>query len=152
MSTSNRTFPDQDQHESALEPSEGEGNVGTIRIDDGERSPVRVRPGLLVATACGAILLGYAGAIGFLAIRETSLVFASAGQSPVRVVPPSDAAFTWDTLRVRDGTGASVFLMESRLDDWSSRPWVIYFHGNSGSIGSRGNVRRYALLRDAGFN
>lgn len=111
------------------------------------------RLGLLIATACGALLLGYAGAIGFLAIRETALVFPSAGEGQsTRVVPPPDAALAWDTLRVRDVTGAPVLLLESRLDEWSARPWVIYFHGNSGSLGSRGNVRRYALLREAGFN
>lgn len=100
-----------------------------------------------------ALAVPYSGAVGFLALRETSLVYVSAGRSPVRrAVPDHDAGIAWDTLRVRADDGVPVLLLESRVDDAPTRPWVVYFHGNAGLLGSRGNVDRYRLLRDAGFN
>lgn len=107
---------------------------------------------LLVGTA-GLLALAYGGAVGFLALNETSLVYASAGDSRSRRhLPPSDGTLDWDSLRVRADDGVPVFLLESRVDSAAGRPWAIYFHGNAGLLGSRGNVARYRLLRDAGFN
>lgn len=107
---------------------------------------------LLVGFA-GVLLLGYSGAVGVLALNERSLVFVSAGTSPpARWLPANDVDMRWDSLRTRADDGVPVFLIQSRLDDSPQRPWVIYFHGNAGLLGSRGNIARYRLLREAGFN
>jgi fermentation-respiration switch protein FrsA (DUF1100 family) len=94
--------------------------------------------------------LGYGSAVGFLAFRETSLVYVGAGARHATRIVPLEAAVPWDTLRVPAADTVPVLLLESMLND--SAPWAIYFHGNFGLLGSRGNVRRYELLRDAGFN
>jgi fermentation-respiration switch protein FrsA (DUF1100 family) len=107
----------------------------------------------LLAGGAGVLILGYSGAVGFLAFNETSMVFASAGESPSRRwLPPNDADPRWDSLRTRADDGVPVLLMQSRIDDSPQRPWALYFHGNAGLLGSRGNIARYRLLREAGFN
>jgi uncharacterized protein len=101
----------------------------------------------------GLAVLAYSGIVGFLAFSESSIVYASAGGSRSgRMVPADDAGIPWDTLRVADSTGVPVLLLESRLDTAAMRPWAIFLHGNAGFLGSRRNVQRYQLLRDAGFN
>jgi pimeloyl-ACP methyl ester carboxylesterase len=107
----------------------------------------------LLAGAAGIVVLAYSGAVGFLALNETSLVYASAGDSRSRrQLPPTDGSFAWDSLRVRADDGVPVFFLESRFDSAPGRPWAIYFHGNAGLLGSRGNIARYRLLREVGFN
>jgi hypothetical protein len=106
-----------------------------------------------LAGVAGAVILAYSGAVGFLAFNETSMVFASAGVSPLRRwFPADDADVRWDSVRTRADDGVPVFLIESRIDDEPRRPWALYFHGNAGLLGSRGNISRYRLLREAGFN
>ena len=106
-----------------------------------------------VFLAAGAVLLMYGAIVAFLAISETTLVYVSAGEGRRgRAVPEADASIPWDTLRVRADDGVSVFLLVSRIDTTTTRPWAIFFHGNAGMVGSRSSVERYALLRDAGFN
>lgn len=101
----------------------------------------------------GAALLTYAGVVVFLALSENALVYVSAGEGRRgRAVPAEDAPIPWDTMRVRAADGVPVFLLVSRVDTSSGRPWAIFFHGNAGMVGSRSSVQRYALLRDAGFN
>lgn len=100
-----------------------------------------------------AALLTYAGVVVFLALSENALVYVSAGEGRRgRAVPAEDAPIPWDTMRVRAADGVPVFLLVSRVDTSSGRPWAIFFHGNAGMVGSRSSVQRYALLRDAGFN
>jgi fermentation-respiration switch protein FrsA (DUF1100 family) len=107
----------------------------------------------VLAVSAGAVVLVYSGAVGYLAISETSLVFAGAGRSPWgRWMPPGDGDMRWDSLRTRADDSVAVFLIQSRVDDSPRRPWAIYFHGNAGLLGSRRNVARYRLLREAGFN
>ncbi len=107
----------------------------------------------LAGVTGGALLLMYSGAVGLLAFSETAMVFVSAGKRlAMRAVPPDNSGLKWDTLRVRDAEGTPVLLLESRLEHAMFRPWAIYFHGNAGFVGSRGNVERYHLLREAGFN
>lgn len=101
----------------------------------------------------GAALLAYAGIVIFLALSENALVYVSAGEGRRgRPVPAEDASIPWDTLRVHSADGVPVFLLVSRVDTSSRRPWAIFFHGNAGMVGSRSSVERYALLREAGFN
>lgn len=106
----------------------------------------------LLGSLAGVLILTYSAALGYLAVSETSLVFVGAGHSPWGIWLPKKGDMPWDSLRIRGDDGVPVFLMESRLDDAAQRPWAIYFHGNAGLLGSRGNVGRYRLLREAGFN
>ena len=108
---------------------------------------------VLLAVLAGVVVLGYGGIVGFLAYSESSMVYAGAGPGRTgRLVPSDSMGIPWDTLRVRDTAGVPVLLLESRLDSAARHPWVIFFHGNAGFLGSRRNVQRYHLLRDAGFN
>ena len=117
----------------------------------GNHGARRLRVALFLAAS--AALLAYGGIIAFLAISETALVYVSAGEGRRgRAVPDADASIAWDSLRVRAADSVSVFLLVSRIDTSSSRPWAIFYHGNAGMVGSRSSVARYALLRDAGFN
>lgn len=116
---------------------------------------IRHRAMRAAARGVSALAIAYVVVVGYVAARETTLVFVSAGerslfQSPA--APPAEAGFPWDTLRVSADDGAPVLLLESRVDSTARRPWVIYFHGNAGLLGSRGNVKRYGMLREAGFN
>jgi uncharacterized protein len=118
-----------------------------------EKLKPALRPARTVVLAlAGFAVLAYGGGVGFLAFNERALVFAGAGEGqPGRLVPGADANVPWDTLRVHASDGVPVFLLRS-TQDGAERPWAIYFHGNAGLVGSRGNVSRYALLREAGFN
>jgi pimeloyl-ACP methyl ester carboxylesterase len=97
------------------------------------------------------VIAGYAAAIGVLAVRETSLVYAGVGRT-ARSVPDSTAGIPWDTVRVVAADSVPALLLTSRVDAAPDRPWAVYLHGNFGNLGARGNVARYVLLRDAGFN
>ncbi|MGH7637090.1 MAG: alpha/beta hydrolase [Gemmatimonadaceae bacterium] len=111
----------------------------------------RLRTALLIAAS--AALLAYAGIVVFLALSENALVYVSAGEGRRgRPVPAEDAPIPWDTLRVPAADGVPVFLLVSRVDTSSRRPWAIFFHGNAGMVGSGSSVARYALLREAGFD
>jgi pimeloyl-ACP methyl ester carboxylesterase len=106
-----------------------------------------------LSAVAGVVLLVYAAAVGFLAFNERAMVYASAGEGRRgRHVPGEDAGMSWDTLRARAADGVPVFLLRIILDSAAHRPWVIFFHGNAGMVGSRSSVDRYRLLRDAGFN
>jgi pimeloyl-ACP methyl ester carboxylesterase len=106
----------------------------------------------LIRIGTAAVLL-YAAMVGFLAFRETALVYAGSGVgSSRRITPDSASELPWDTLRVSASDGVPVLLLRSRLDDSTHRPWAIFLHGNYGFIGARANVSRYQLLREAGFN
>ena len=109
----------------------------------------------LLVWASGIVLVLYGAAIGYMVSRETALVFVSAGERPVtraRSLLPAAGTIPWDSLRVPAADSVPVFVLESRVDSAPLRPWVIYFHGNAGLVGSRGNVGRYQLLRESGFN
>ncbi|MEX2178449.1 MAG: alpha/beta fold hydrolase [Gemmatimonadaceae bacterium] len=107
----------------------------------------------LLAALAGFFILAYSGIVGLLAVSENSMVYASAGEGKRgRTVPGDDAGIPWDTLRVRAADSVPVFLLRSVVDAAPTRLWAIFFHGNAGMVGSRGNVARYQLLRDAGFN
>lgn len=102
--------------------------------------------------ALAAVLLAYCCAVGFLAATETSRVFVSAGHFPAGFWVPRSIHMPWDSMTITADDGVPVFLMTSRVDDSAGRPWALYLHGSAGVIGSRSNVGRYRLLREAGFN
>ena len=94
----------------------------------------------------------YTATVGFLAVRENALVYPGANGRTFRQLPDRNYPFAWDTLRVAAPDSVPVLLLESRVDTAPNRPWALYLHGNLGLLGARGNVARYQLLRDAGFN
>ena len=110
----------------------------------------KVRVSLVVLASLIAAL--YAAAVGYLAFNETALVYVSAGRETGRFIPDDTLMVPWDTTRVVAADGVPVFLLTTRIDTSSRRPWILFFHGNAGFVGSRGNVQRYRLFRDAGFN
>jgi pimeloyl-ACP methyl ester carboxylesterase len=110
-----------------------------------------MRVELLLGRAIMILAAAYTAAVGVLAIRETAIVYPGAGRT-FRMLPGRETGVPWDTIRVRDADSVPVLLLESRLDTASGRPWVLYLHGNFGLLGARGNVARYRLLREAGFN
>lgn len=93
----------------------------------------------------------YTALVGTMALRETSLVYAGMGRS-FRALPAPQTGVPWDTVRVKATDSVPVLLLVSRVDTVSNRPWVLYLHGNLGLLGARGNIARYQLLREAGFN
>ena len=105
-------------------------------------------------TRAGIVIVAlYAAAVGVLMWQETRLVYVGAGEPRSRrLVPDTSAGIPWDTVRVIASDTVPVILLRSRLDESVSRSWAIFLHGNAGFLGSRGNVARYRLLRDAGFN
>jgi pimeloyl-ACP methyl ester carboxylesterase len=105
---------------------------------------------ILLRLVIGAVAL-YGAAVGYMSVRETALVYPGMGRT-FRMVPSREAGFRWDTLRVTAPDSVPVLLLETRVDTSSRRPWVLYLHGNLGLLGARGNVARYQLLREAGFN
>ena len=106
------------------------------------------------ALRVGALLLvAWAVAVVYLAMNEDRMVFVGAGAAPGGgVVPAAGAAVPWDSTRVEGEDGASVFLLESRLEGGGERPWALFFHGNGLLVGDGGSVERFALLRRAGFH
>lgn len=104
--------------------------------------------GLLVV-----IGVGYIAAVGYVWVRETELFFIGAHDpdSPF-VVPPDSSLVPWDSVRFATSDGGAVFTILSELASPEEAPWVLYFHGSSTLLGSPGNVARYRLLREAGFN
>jgi fermentation-respiration switch protein FrsA (DUF1100 family) len=119
--------------------------------DNGRRSSYLERVERLFLRALVALVIVYGIAVGVMALRETSLVYPGNGRT-FRMLPGRDANYPWDTVRVTAPDSVPVLLMMTRVDTASSRPWVLYFHGNLGNLGGRGNTARYQLLRDAGFN
>lgn len=113
---------------------------------------MKIKRRLIAGLVVTVLVLGYAAIVAFLAFSEDAMVYVSAGEGKRgRAVPGDDAGIPWDTMRVRAADGVPVFLLTSTVAD-TGRPWAIFFHGNAGMVGSRGNVDRYRLLRDAGFN
>ncbi len=103
--------------------------------------------------AAGFIIVAYIATTAFLLLNENSMVFsgASLGERGQQVPSPT-ADIPWDTLRVQADDGKPVFLLESRLEEYETKPWAIFFHGNGLLVGSSPCVQRYQLLREAGFN
>lgn len=96
------------------------------------------------------LAVAYAVVVGFLAFYETELVYLGYARADARRAP-SDTALPWDSVRVMAADSTPVYLLVSEVDRLR-RPWAIYFHGNAASVFGRGNVARYRLLRDAGYN
>ena len=95
-----------------------------------------------------ALLLAYAAGAIWLVSQETSLVF-RAGRTlgPARPAPP------YEQVDIARSDGLPQFAWEVRTPDSDGdAAWVLFLHGNAGTIASRVNIVRYEQLRSLGVN
>ena len=111
-------------------------------------TPRRFRLARAFLNLAAAILVGYAGVAVWLMTQETRLVFrAGSTLGSARPSPP----MTQVDIQRADGLRQFGWEMR-RASDGAAAPWVLFLHGNAGSIGSRVNVARYEQLRSLGLN
>jgi fermentation-respiration switch protein FrsA (DUF1100 family) len=91
------------------------------------------------------LLLAYAGAMAWLVVRETDIVF-QAGR-PLGEARPSFPYQQVDLVRA-DGQRQFAWAMTHP----AARSWVLFLHGNAATIASRVNIARYRELRELGLN
>ncbi len=100
----------------------------------------------------GGLLFAYLAVVGFMAVSEPRLVYpGSVGRGGAHAFPEA-GSLAWDTLRVAAPDSVPVLLLLARLPNPDSHPWILFFHGNGGLLGSGGSVARYRLFQEAGFN
>lgn len=94
------------------------------------------------------VVMAYGGAVGYLALQETRLVFAHGRPlGPGRPAPPFDQV----DLKRRDGAAQFAWSMPAP-DGGREAPWLLYLHGNSATVASRTNLLRYEGFRALGLN
>jgi uncharacterized protein len=108
----------------------------------------RFRPGRALLNLVAAILVVYAAVAIWLMTQETRLVFKAGGT--LGSTRPSPPVMQVDIQRT-DGLRQFGWEMR-RAVDGAAAPWVLFLHGNAGSIASRGNIARYEQLRSLGLN
>lgn len=102
---------------------------------------------VLLTIAVVATLV-YGGAVTYLVSQETRLVFAARGAlGPGRPRAP----FEQVEIPRADGLRQFGFMMRHGAGP-AQRPWLLYLHGNSADVASRGNIVRYEQLRRLGLN
>jgi dipeptidyl aminopeptidase/acylaminoacyl peptidase len=108
----------------------------------------RFGPARALAKLGAAVLVVYVAAALWLMTQETRLVFRAG--STLGSARPSPPVAQVDIQRT-DGLRQFGWEMR-RASDGASAPWVLFLHGNAGSIASRVNVARYEQLRSLGLN
>jgi len=102
---------------------------------------------LLAAVA----LLGYGGAIAYLVVNETELVFHPAQrtvETPSRELQLRHRPVSYPST---DGTRLSAWIVPAAPAD-SSGMWLLICHGNYGNIGFGQRPEFYSFVRDLGLN
>lgn len=109
-------------------------------------SSLRAGAGRLLLLALVLILVSYGGAAAWLWTQETRLVF-RAGRSlgPARPAPP----FEHVDLPRADGARQFAWVMRHA---GGGDTWVLFLHGNAGTVASRMNITHYEQLRALGLN
>ena len=99
---------------------------------------LRYRAGRAALRLAVAIIVVYAGAMVWLVTQETRLVFrAGATLGTSRPSPPMTQ------VDITRADGLRQFGWEMRRPvEATSAPWVLFLHGNAGSIASRVNIAR----------
>ena len=106
-----------------------------------------------LASLLSLVVIIYLGAVGFMTMRESELVYPGAYRTGgVGLAVQDSTGASWDTLRVAADDGVRVFLLDNRLPAGSHTPWILYFHGNGGHVGSREAIRRYRIFHELGFD
>ena len=93
-------------------------------------------------------IVAYGGAVLYLVLNETRLVFASGRElGDLRPSAP------FDEIAVRGATGPRqlIWVMRARSEP-DARPWIVFLHGNGSNLASRMNILHYERLRDLGVN
>lgn len=108
-------------------------------------TPRRRSIGRILLAFLAVFCAAYAAAVLWLLSQETRLLF-QAGGSLGRERPP----FPYEQVELTrpDGERQIAWIMRQA----ASAAWVLYFHGNSATIASRGNIARYRDLRALGLN
>jgi hypothetical protein len=95
-------------------------------------------------------LAGYVCAVGYLMVRETSLVYLPADRT---VSPPAEALALRQReviFRASDGIRLAAWIVPAARD--SLGVWLLVCHGNYGNVAYGPRPDFYASARDAGFN
>lgn len=109
-----------------------------------------IRKGLLGLGAIG--LLGYGGLIGWLTINETRMVFQPNGYGGRVPVPVADSlGLDLTQVEIPSTNDAKLATWIVRSAD-SAGPWLIFCHGNAGSITLLKRQRFYRDMARQGFN
>ncbi|MBM4188024.1 MAG: alpha/beta hydrolase [Gemmatimonadetes bacterium] len=102
--------------------------------------------------ASALIVAGYGGAIGFLKLNETNLVFQPAAYGGRESIPLADSlGLALEEVRIPSTDGIELATWIVRVAD-STAPWILSCHGNAGNITLLRRQRFYADLNRAGFN
>lgn len=98
-----------------------------------------------------SVVLLYGGAVAWLKVRETSLVY----HPGERIVPAPAVDFRLNhrtvTYSSGDGTRLSAWLIPAAAGDTTSI-WMLVCHGNLGNIGYGQRPEFYSMMRDLGIN
>ena len=109
----------------------------------------RFRAARAIFNLAAAILVVYVAAAVWLMTQETRLVFrAGSTLGSARPAPP----VTQVDIQRADGLRQFGWEMRRAEALAEAGPWVLFLHGNAGSIGSRVNIARYEQLRSLGLN
>ena len=111
---------------------------------------IRARNRLLGLVA-GLLVLGYAGAVGYLKFNERDIIF----RPSEREVAMADALLALREQRVSypapDGVTLSAWIVPAATGG-PGGPWLLICHGNFGNIGYGKRQEFYAYMRDVGIN
>jgi pimeloyl-ACP methyl ester carboxylesterase len=101
----------------------------------------------LVIAGVGLVLVAYLGAIVWLVLNETRLVF-QAG----RPLGESRPRSTFTQIDIPRSDAARQIAWSLTADTPDRRTWVLFLHGNGATIASRVNISHYEQLRALGAN
>ncbi len=110
----------------------------------------------MVGGVAAAILIaGYGALLGWLRLDESALVFRPEAGTPAQS-PPGLGLDARDVTFVGvDATPLAARIVPPPEDGHAGRagtaPWILYFHGASGNVGTAGYARAWARFRQLGF-
>jgi fermentation-respiration switch protein FrsA (DUF1100 family) len=93
-------------------------------------------------------IVAYVGAVIWLVVHETNIVFAAGlPLGDRRPAPPFEEVW----IDQAQGPRQRLWLMRTAADS-ASRPWLLFLHGNASNVGSRLNILHCEKLRALGLN
>jgi pimeloyl-ACP methyl ester carboxylesterase len=110
--------------------------------------PRRRRAGRTTAALLGALLLSYTGILGYLVVRETTIVFEAPAELGDR--RPADP---FEPIEIPRANGSRQLLwVMPRPAAEADRPWLLFLHGNGSTVATRLNILHCEQLRQLGLN
>jgi fermentation-respiration switch protein FrsA (DUF1100 family) len=123
----------------------------TPRYDGPERRRKprwRPRPFRVLLSLLALAAIGYGVAVMWLIAEESRLVSAAA-----RTPPDEHPEFPYEQIDIARPDGVRQFAWVMRpAGAADQRPWVLFLHGNAGTIASSVSFSRYRVLRQVGVN